>query len=230
MSDYHLVDFYKAYVCCFRVGSKESWGLPLLHDGRCLCIDNTYTSGVFGRCRAELSRPGILSVNAASRRPTTVGVWAFSLIWFPDQLKWAFLQPETRNACAVVPQSIPSHLRLVIFEQSCADDGHRTLPCNTSASAISCRWRCAEQSRIFTIAVKSGDIVHAHHAVRIVISTISERLRQRGAVCFFDVMQRVTRIYDLIQRRVDFLLQLIVKAQRLNLNEVRMSLLSLQWR
>lgn len=69
-----------------------------------------------------------------------------------------------------------------------------------------------------TSGIDGRERVNCHHTARIVVAKVAKRVGKGVAECFIDVGQRPTWFHDLMHRRVDFLLQILIKVQGLRLN------------
>lgn len=59
---------------------------------------------------------------------------------------------------------------------------------------------------------------HSHHAARIDVRAASKKLGQGKAVMFIDIAQRDIRIHVPIHRRIDFLVLIVMKVQKMYLS------------
>lgn len=77
------------------------------------------------------------------------------------------------------------------------------------------------KSRVcYTLALEGRGNVHLHHAARINVDVVPEGPGQRAAACLLEDAQTDIWIHDLIQPGVDFLPQIVIKIQRVKLNDL----------
>lgn len=63
----------------------------------------------------------------------------------------------------------------------------------------------------------SGRKVHRHYPARTVLVIVVEELVQYASLCFIYIAQGTNLIHDSVHRRLDFLVQIVVKVQEVNL-------------